>query len=133
MEMQPVSKQRDRRQNPRCYGRDLLVSNNGQGYPVLNISEGGLCFEGTPFAVGQTVVLTLSSLAKPADGVNAECRVVTVRQGNTHLAFTSVTMALLTFVMSHIGEVLGVSPYYFRQDFVAPPIAPLPRQSAGTR
>ncbi|WP_158240503.1 PilZ domain-containing protein [Telmatospirillum siberiense] len=104
----------ERRRHRRHFGRDLLVLvPEGSSYPVRDISPGGLCLQGTPFAIGELVGITLSSAANPFDAVDASCRVVAISTTGSHMEFCPVTMPLLTFIIQHIGKELGVEPYYF--------------------
>lgn len=125
-ELYSKAHRQERRRHQRFLAGMLQISRDGRCYPLINISEGGLSLEGTPFALGQMVVLTLSSTTSPDDTILADCKVVAVRQDATHLTFEKVTIPLLTFIMAHIGRVLGVAPYYFRAGFDAPKIARRP-------
>lgn len=104
----------ERRQHCRHFGRDLLVlDSEGGSYPVRDISPGGLCLQGNAFAIAEVVTITLTSESNPFDAVDAICQVVAIGTTLTHMEFRPVTMPLLTFIMQHIGQELGVEPYYF--------------------
>jgi hypothetical protein len=113
----------ERRQHSHHLGRDLVVLASDEAYPVRDVSPGGLSLQGKPFALGDTVTVTLTSLSDKGEQIEASCRVVAISTTTTHLAFTSVTMTLLTYIVQHIGTVLGVDPYYFGKKQDAPVFA----------
>lgn len=101
------------RRGARHFGENLSVVVNGESYPVLNISSSGLSFRGVPLGDGIVATLQVGSDQEPERKVDATCVVTAIRKDVTHVSFTRVTMTLLTFIIDHIGTVLGVEPYYF--------------------
>lgn len=108
-----MSRRAKQRTGARHFGENLSVTVNGESYPVLNISSGGLSFRGLPFDDGTVATLTVGSDQEPDRKVETTCVVTAIRKDVTHVSFTRVTMTLLTFIIDHIGSVLGVEPYYF--------------------
>ncbi|MDR3441025.1 PilZ domain-containing protein [Telmatospirillum sp.] len=105
----------ERRKHNRHYGKGLVLIWEGQTYPILNVSPGGLCLRDWPctVAVGSIVEVKLANEQTPLRQIAASCRIVAIKGNLTHAAFTLVTMPLLTFLMAHIASILGVTPYYF--------------------
>ncbi len=103
----------ERRRHSRHFGRGLLVLGPDGVHAVCDISPDGLSLQGKPFALGQSVTITITSSSDMTEQVEAGCQVVAIGGSVTHLAFTQVTMPLLTYIVQHIGMELGVVPYYF--------------------
>ncbi|MTJ84079.1 MAG: hypothetical protein F8N37_24085 [Telmatospirillum sp.] len=105
----------ERRKFNRHYGKGLILIWENQAYPLLNVSPGGLCLRDWPGGkpAGDIVTIGLATEDRPDRHMDVDCRIVSVRGDLTHMAFTLVTMPLLTFLIGHIGSVLGVDPYYF--------------------
>ena len=103
----------ERRQHPRKMGEGLIVLIGGHGHPLVDISIGGLSFQSNSYKTGDQIRLKLARLIDMTDCVECKITVVavseTITRGQLH-----ETMAAMSYIVRHIGEVTGVSPSYFR-------------------
>ena len=103
----------ERRRHPRKIGDGLIVLIGGHGHPLVDISIGGLSFQSNSYKTGDSILIKLARLNDMTDSV--ECRITvvaiseTITRGQLH-----ETMAAMSYIIRHIGEVTGVPPSYFR-------------------
>ena len=91
----------------------LIVLIEDKGYPVIDISAGGLSFQAAGYRPGDVVTLKIAQTATIENCVEGKITVVKGSEGITRGEF-SMTMQLMRYVVRHIGSVLGVEPTYFR-------------------
>ncbi|OJX80898.1 hypothetical protein [Magnetospirillum sp. 64-120] len=103
----------DRRLNQRHDGAGLLVEIEGNVYPVVNVSTGGLCLQGLNRKDGERFRFVLSRLGNP-DGITGECEVLGCSGELVHLVFTRPTLPLLRLIVAHVSALIGVKPHLLK-------------------
>lgn len=105
----------ERRKHVRHLAENLQVLIDGKAYPLINISTGGVYFQGQGFYAGNPLSLVIRSLHDEKDSVATVARVVAVTDSAVHAEFTKANVPLLNFVIGHIGQAMGVKPHFFKK------------------
>jgi hypothetical protein len=105
----------ERRSHLRYPGQTLLLAVDGIVRALIDISTGGLSFEGEDFHRGQIVAVKFSSVLDEGDAVEAACRIVNTGGARVGAAFTLPNLPLLAYVIEHIGGVTGAMPHMVRK------------------
>ncbi|MGE4280515.1 MAG: hypothetical protein AB7G62_13080 [Magnetospirillum sp.] len=103
----------DRRLNPRHDGAGLKVEIEGQVYPVVNISTGGLCLIGLNRKVGERFRFVMSRVGE-VEAVTGEVQVLDIKGSLFHLVFTRPTMPLMRMVIAHVSALTGITPHLLK-------------------
>jgi len=105
----------DNRRGPiRKIGQGLVVVIERRIFPLVSITTAGLVFQATGYKVGDQVALKIAKMLDLTACVEATIRVTSAEETITRGEFQP-TMALLHYIIDHIGEVTGVEPAYFRK------------------
>ena len=103
----------ERRRHPRKIGDGLIVIIGGHGHSLVDISIGGLSFQSNGYKKGDRIRLKLARLTDMTDCVNCKITVVETTDVVTRVKFRA-DIRVMSYIVRHIGEVTGVSPFYFR-------------------
>jgi hypothetical protein len=106
-------RQDDRRRYARKIGHGLVLLIDGRAHPVVDISTAGISFQASGHRLGSAITARLARLSKLDDCVDAKITVKGIGEATTHGEFRP-TMALLRYIIGHIGEATGTQPAYFR-------------------
>jgi hypothetical protein len=104
----------ERRRLPRKIGHGLAALIDGKAYPVIDISTGGVSFQGIGQKLGARLAMKIARMSDFSDCIDC---VVTVKseEGNVTRGEFLPTMALMRYIIGHIGEATGAEPAYFRK------------------
>ena len=104
----------ERRHLPRKIGQGLAALIDGKAHPVMNISTAGISFQGTGQTLGAKLAMKIARTSDFNDCIDC---VITVKseEGNVTRGEFLPTMALMRYVIGHIGETTGTEPAYFRK------------------
>ncbi len=80
---------RDRRKHARLGTDRLGLVIGGRYHPVIDISRGGVSFEGPDIGVGQMVIAELADASRPLEGEFVVVRVRECAAGTVRAEFTS--------------------------------------------
>ena len=104
---------KDRRQHVRKMGDGLAVLIDGKVFPVSDISVSGVSFQGTGHKPGDRIRLSVVALRALDDNVEAAVTVKVIDGGMVRGEFAP-TAKLMRYIITHLGEVTGSQPAYFR-------------------
>jgi hypothetical protein len=104
---------KERRQHVRKMGDGLAVLIDGKVFPVSDISISGVSFQGSGHKLGDRIRLSVVALRALEDKVEATVTIKVVNGGIIRGEFAPTTK-LMRFIISHLGEVTGSQPAYFR-------------------
>ena len=104
----------ERRRLSRKIGQGLAALINGKAHPVIDISTAGVSFQGIGQKMGAKLALKIARMSDFNDCIDC---VITVKseEGNVTRGEFQPTMALMRYIISHIGETTGAEPAYFRK------------------
>ena len=104
----------ERRRLPRKIGHGLAALIDGKAHPVIDISTAGLSFQGIGQKLGSRLALKIVRMSDISDCIDC---VITVKseEGNVTRGEFQPTMALMRYIVGHIGETTGAEPAYFRK------------------
>jgi hypothetical protein len=108
-----MSSQQERRKIVRKIGQGLVVLIDDKALPVIDISTGGVAFQTLGQVLTGTVHARIARLADITDCVDAKIAVKLSDRTTTRGEFLP-TMALLRYIIGHIGEATGTEPSYFK-------------------
>ncbi|MDA8231776.1 MAG: PilZ domain-containing protein [Magnetospirillum sp.] len=94
---------RERRHYTRYPGQPLILEVDGAVHPLIDISMGGIGFEGDGFRQGQTIVFSLSSVLDEADRTDGQAKVVNIAGPRIGVEFIGPNSPLLKYILTHIG------------------------------
>ena len=105
----------ERRGHARKIGDGLIVVIEGRCYPLIDISVGGLSFQANGLDTDKNALLSfkLARLQDMNDAADGKIRVVDSDEAATRGEFIA-TISLMGYIIRHIGEVTGVTPFYFK-------------------
>jgi hypothetical protein len=103
----------ERRQHMRKMGDGLAVLIDGKVFPVVDVSISGISFQATGFRPGDRIRLSLAALHSLEDSVEAMVTVKTMDGGILRGEFAP-TAKLMRYIVTHLGQVTGAAPAYFR-------------------
>lgn len=106
----------ERRSHIRYPGQTLLLEVDGLTCPLIDISTGGISFEGEGFHQRQTIMIKLSSVLDGTDTIGAECEVAMISGVRIGAAFTRPTLPLMAYIIGHIAAITGTSPCVVKRD-----------------
>ncbi len=104
---------KERRQHVRKMGDGLAVLINGKVFPVIDISVSGISFQGSGHWPGDRLRLTVAALHALDDSVEALVTIKATESGVVRAEFAP-TAKLMRYIITHLGEVTGAEPAYFR-------------------
>ncbi|WP_242442732.1 PilZ domain-containing protein [Magnetospirillum sp. 15-1] len=104
---------KERRQHVRKMGDGLAVLINGKVFPVVDISVSGVSFQGSGHRPGDSIRLTVAALRSLDDSVEALVTIKATEGGIVRGEFAP-TAKLMRYIITHLGEVTGAQPAYFR-------------------
>jgi hypothetical protein len=107
---------RERRRHIRYIGQHLLIVINGKAHPIMDISIGGVSFQGTGFTVGDPLSLTLVSAFANKDVMPGIGEVRAISGSKVHVKFVRPTLPLLRYIIAHIAEVTGIEPHLLKRN-----------------
>lgn len=107
--------EREKRKNFRYPGQTLMLEVNGCVQPFIDISTGGLSFEGEGFIPGQMLNVRISSVLDSADTITAPCRVANVCGHRVGVSFAALNFQLFEYVIAHIANVTAISPFVIKR------------------
>jgi len=91
----------------------LVVLIEDRVYPVIDISVSGISFQNSAHPVGSSVKLKLAQLNNLDDSVDGTITVRAASDTITRGEF-SANMALLRYIVTHIGKLTGATPSFFK-------------------
>lgn len=100
-----IEQEGERRADPRYPGQTLLIEVDGELCPLIDLSSGGVSFEGMGFQPQQRILVRIASVLDGDDAVEAECVVAKICDTRIGASFLRPTPALLHYVVRHIGNV----------------------------
>lgn len=106
---------REKRNDVRYPGQTLMLEVNGRIHPLIDISTGGLGFEGDGFVRGQMLAARISSVLDGTDEIRAPCRVANIRGSRIGVSFTAPNLQLLKYIIGHIGNVTSTLPFVLKK------------------
>ena len=95
----------ERRADARYPGQTLVIEVDGEVCPLIDLSAGGISFEGLGFRLRQRVAVRIASVLDHDDAVDAECVVAKICDTRIGATFSPPTHTLLEYVVRHIGNV----------------------------
>ncbi|MGE5503259.1 MAG: PilZ domain-containing protein [Actinomycetota bacterium] len=104
----------DRRRHVRYPAQTLMVEVDGEVMPLVDLSIGGLAFEGDGFRPGRRVSLRLSSCLDVDFAAQGTAEVASIHGPRVGASFVKPSFGLLKYVVGHIGTLTGTVPYVFR-------------------
>ena len=104
----------ERRRLPRKIGQGLAALIDGKAHPVIDISTAGVSFQGIGQKMGAKLAVKIARMSDFNDCIDC---VITVKseEGNVTRGEFLPTMALMRYIIGHIGETTGAEPAYFRK------------------
>lgn len=103
----------ERRQHGRKVGDGLIVLINGKTHPIIDISVAGVAFQAQGYRIGDRIRLSLAALRALDDAVEASVTIRAAGNGVVRCEFIP-TAKLMRYIITHIGEITGQQPAYFR-------------------
>jgi len=101
----------ERRQHPRQPGQGLVVMIGRRLFPIANISLSGLGFQGCGYQQEEVLKVQIARIDALEDRVDVTLTVRAVEDNMVRAEFHP-TLPLMSYIVSHFGEVMGVSPTY---------------------
>jgi len=108
-----MQKHKERRRVIRQVGQDLAIVIGNHAFPVVDISTVGVSFQGCHGKIGDTLTVAIVRISVPDDRVEAQLTLRDVSVTMSRAEFHP-TMAVMRYVVQHIGEATGASPAYFK-------------------
>ena len=105
---------KERRRHIRKIGQGLIVLIGGRAFPVIDISTSGISFQATGNKVGDKIALKIAQIADIKDCADGIITVKSVSETATRGEFQP-TVALMRYIVGHIGDATGTEPAYFRK------------------
>ena len=103
----------DRRRHSRHEGAGLVIEIEGQSFPVVDVSTGGISLRDLDRKIGDRFRLVLTRSGGLA-GIATECQVVGKDGRLLRLSFTRPTLPLLRLVVAHVSTLTGVAPHLLK-------------------
>lgn len=103
----------DRRRHSRHEGAGLVVEIEGQSFPVVDVSTGGISLRDLDRKIDDRFRLVLTRSGGLA-GIATECQVVGKEGRLLRLSFTRPTLPLLRLVVAHVSTLTGVAPHLLK-------------------
>ncbi|WP_083763421.1 PilZ domain-containing protein [Paramagnetospirillum magneticum] len=109
----------EQRQAVRYPGQTLVLKVNGCIHPFIDISVGGLSFEGEGFVRGQEINVRISSVLDAADTISTTCRVANVCGPRVGVSIAPCSSRLLRYIVVHIANLTETEPPVVKKHIIA--------------
>lgn len=105
----------DRRQYPRHPGQTLVLEVDGETHALIDISIGGIGFEGHGFRRGQRIAFRLYSALDDQDVIEGPGEVANLVGTRVGIVFCHPNLVLFQYVINHIANVTHAPPYIVKK------------------